>query len=67
MALPWPWWRGRQYPVQMDFYEAAGDAVAKLKWTGPSFAGTNGVLIGQQWLYTGAGVTNWPAIAYPQT
>ena len=58
---------GRQYVVQMDYFEKTGNAVAKLKWTGPSFAGSNGLIIAPQWLYNGAGVTNWPAIAYPQS
>ncbi len=57
---------GQMYDVQMDFYENTGSAVAKLKWTGPSFAGSNGVLIGTEWLFDGAGVTNRPAFAFPQ-
>ena len=51
----------------MDYYENTGDAVAKLKWTGPSFAGTNGVIIAKEWLYDGTGVTNRAAFAYPQS
>ncbi len=58
---------GQPYVVQMDYYKNSGSGVAKLKWTGPSFAGSNGVLIAQQWLYnTAAGFTNLPVFAYPQ-
>lgn len=42
---------GQTYPVQMNFSSYTGDSVVKLKWTGPSFAGSNGVLISQQWLF----------------
>ena len=58
---------GQSYEVQMDYYENTGSAVAKLKWTGPSFAGSNGVLIGREWLFDGSGVSNRAAIAYPQS
>ena len=58
---------GQSYFVQMDFYKNTGSAVAKLKWTGPSFAGPNGVLITKEWLYNStAGITNLPVFAYPQ-
>ena len=58
---------GQKYVVEMDYYEKTRDAVAKLKWTGPSFAGLNGAIIAQPWLYDGAGVTNLPVLAYPQS
>ncbi len=58
---------GQPYEVQMDYYENTGSAVAKLKWTGPSFAGSNGVIIGREWLFDGTGVSNHAAIAYPQS
>ena len=58
---------GQKYEVQMDYYENTGSAVAKLKWTGPSFAGTNGALIAREWLYDGTGVANRAAIAYSQS
>ena len=34
--------------------------MAKLKWTGPSFAGANGAIIGSQWLFDGTGMTRTP-------
>jgi autotransporter-associated beta strand protein len=58
---------GQKYEVQMAYYENTGSAVARLKWTGPSFAGTNGVLLAKEWLYDGTGVSNRAAIAYPQS
>lgn len=58
---------GQKYVVEMDYYEKTRDAVAKLKWTGPSFAGLNGAIIDQPWLYDGTGVTNLPVFAYPQS
>ena len=53
--------------LQMEYYENTGSAVAKLKWTGPSFAGANGAIIGTQWLYDGTGVTNRTAYAHAQS
>ena len=57
---------GQKYEVQMAYYENTGSAVAKLKWTGPSFAGTNGALIAKEWLYDGTGVTNRAAMPTPR-
>ena len=57
---------GTLYAVQMNFSKAAGDAVAKLKWSGPSFAGSNGVLVGPEWLYVSSGQAKVPVCAYPQ-
>jgi autotransporter-associated beta strand protein len=57
---------GQLVDIQMDYYENTGSAVAKLKWTGPSFAGINGDIIGSQWLFDGTGMTR-PPYAYPQT
>ena len=51
----------------MNYFENTGCAVAKLKWTGPSFAGTNGALIAREWLHDGTGVGNREAIAYSQS
>ena len=58
---------GQKYAIQMDYFESDGDAVAKLKWTGPSFAGSNGVIIGSGWLYDASGVTNLPLYAFGQS
>ncbi len=58
---------GQQVELQMDYYENTGPAVAKLKWTGPSFAGSNGVIIGKEWLVDASEITNRPAIAYSQS
>ncbi len=38
---------GQMVDLQMEYYENTGSAVAKLKWTGPSFAGANGAIIGR--------------------
>ncbi len=51
---------GQMVEIQMDYFENTGSAVAKLKWTGPSFAGANGEIIGSQWLFDGAGMTRTP-------
>jgi autotransporter-associated beta strand protein len=57
---------GQKYEVRMDYFEASGNAAAKLKWTGPSFAGLNGSIIASQWLYTTNALTNLPLYAYSQ-
>ena len=58
---------GQMVDLQMNYYENTGSAVAKLKWTGPSFAGANGAIIGSEWLYDGTGVTNRTAYAHSQS
>lgn len=58
---------GQMVDLQMEYYENTGSAVAKLKWTGPSFAGDNGVIIAKEWLYDGTGVTNRTAYANAQS
>jgi Family of unknown function (DUF6288)/PA14 domain/Bacterial Ig-like domain (group 3)/YDG domain/Bacterial Ig domain/HEAT repeats len=57
---------GQLVDIQMDYYENTGSAVAKLKWTGPSFAGVNGAIIGSQWLFDGTGMNRAP-YAFPQS
>lgn len=57
---------GQLVELQMDYYENTGSAVAKLKWTGPSFAGVNGAIIGSQWLFDGTGLLRTP-YAHAQT
>jgi Family of unknown function (DUF6288)/PA14 domain/Bacterial Ig domain len=51
---------GQWVEIQMDYFENTGSAVAKLKWTGPSFAGINGTIIGSQWLFDGTGMPRTP-------
>lgn len=51
---------GQRVELQMEYYEKTGSGVAKLKWTGPSFAGANGVFIAKEWLYDGTGVKRTP-------
>jgi hypothetical protein len=51
---------GQMVDLQMLYYENTGPAVAKLKWTGPSFAGANGAIIGSQWLFDGTGMIRTP-------
>jgi autotransporter-associated beta strand protein len=61
---------GQQVNVWMGFYENTGNATAKLKWSGPSFGGSNGVIVGTQWLgaqLLNVGVTNTPVYAYAQS
>jgi Family of unknown function (DUF6288)/PA14 domain/Bacterial Ig domain len=57
---------GQLVDIQMDYCENTGSAVAKLKWTGPSFAGDNGDIIGSQWLFDGSGMNRSP-YAFPQS
>ena len=42
---------GKRYDIRLECFQTAGPATAKLKWSGPSFAGANGVLIAKEWLY----------------
>jgi methionine-rich copper-binding protein CopC len=42
---------GQKVPIFLEYYENSGSAVAKLKWTGPSFAGLNGSIIPQAYLF----------------
>lgn len=58
---------GQMVDIQLEYYENTGSAVAKLKWTGPSFAGANGVPITTEWLYDGSGVANPNAYALAQS
>jgi autotransporter-associated beta strand protein len=55
---------GQLVDLQMLYYENTGSAVAKLKWTGPSFSGPNGGIIGSQWLYNSTTLTPY---AHAQT
>jgi autotransporter-associated beta strand protein len=57
---------GQLVDLQMDYYENTGSAVAKLKWTGPSFAGRNGSIIGKEWLLDGSTVTSRTPYAHAQ-
>jgi hypothetical protein len=59
-GTPIPLTEGQLVDIQMDYYENTGSAVAKLKWTGPSFAGDNGAIIGSQWLFDGTGMNRAP-------
>jgi len=56
---------GQMVDIRMDYYENTGSAVAKLKWTGPSFASVNGAIIATEWLFDGTGMTITP-YAYSQ-
>lgn len=42
---------GQKVPLFLEYFENTGSAVAKLKWTGPSFAGSNGNIIPQAYLF----------------
>ncbi|MEI6605174.1 MAG: DUF6288 domain-containing protein [Verrucomicrobiota bacterium] len=57
---------GQRVDLQMLYYKNTGSAAAKLKWTGPSFAGANGAIIAKEWLYDGTGVTNRTPYAHAQ-
>ena len=58
---------GQMVDLQMEYYENTGSAVAKLKWTGPSFAGANGLPIAKEWLFDGTGITNRTPYAHAQS
>ena len=58
---------GQMVDLQLEYYENTGSAAAKLKWTGPSFAGANGAIISKEWLYDGSGVANRTAYAHAQS
>jgi len=58
---------GQMVDLQMEYYENTGSAVAKLKWTGPSFAGANGAIIAKEWLFDGTGITNRTPYAHSQS
>ena len=58
---------GQKYSVVMEYYDNTGSAAAKLKWTGPSFAGANGVIISKEWLYDGSPITNRAPVAVAQS
>ncbi len=55
---------GQMVDITMEYYENTGNAVAKLKWTGPAFAGRNGDIIPQAYLFQGA--ANRPCYAFGQ-
>ena len=57
---------GLKYDLVMEYYDNSGSAAAKLKWTGPSFAGANGVIISEKWLYDGSSTTNRAPVAIAQ-
>ena len=61
---------GQKVPLFVEYYENTGSAVAKLKWTGPSFAGLNGNIIPQAYLFesnsSGGPDTTPPVISTPQ-
>jgi hypothetical protein len=37
--------------ARIECFKTTGPAAARLKWAGPSFAGSNGVAIAKEWLY----------------
>jgi uncharacterized repeat protein (TIGR02543 family) len=55
---------GQMVDITMEYYENTGNAVAKLKWTGPGFAGRNGDIIPQAYLFQG--MSNRPCYAFGQ-
>ncbi|MEI7903251.1 MAG: Ig-like domain-containing protein, partial [bacterium] len=42
---------GQRYDLKLMCYKTAGSTRVRLKWSGPKFAGDNGVLVGKEWLY----------------
>ena len=58
---------GQVVELQMESYQNNGSAAVKLKWTGPSFAGRNGLPISKDWLYDGSNIANRAAYAYSQS
>jgi len=57
---------GQMVNITMEYYENTGNAVAKLKWIGPGFAGRNGDFIPQVYLFDGSGIANRPCYAFGQ-
>ncbi len=57
---------GQLADLHVEYYKSSGTAVAKLKWSGPSFAGANGDIIPQAYLFDGSGLPGRPAYAYAQ-
>lgn len=66
-STPIPLTAGQRVELQLEYYENTGLAVAKLKWTGPTFAGRNGAIIAKEWLYDGTGLVNRVPYAYAQS
>ena len=58
---------GQKVELQLEYYENTGLAVAKLKWTGPTFAGRNGLIIAKEWLYDGTGLVGRVPYAHAQS
>ena len=58
---------GQVAELQMEYSKNTGSAMAKLKWTGPSFAGLNGAPIAKEWLYDGSVATSRTAYAHAQS
>lgn len=58
---------GQMVELQLEYYKNTGSAVAKLKWTGPSFAGANGIIIAKEWLFDGAGLNDRTPYAHAQS
>ncbi len=58
--------QGQMADILIEYYDNTGSAVAKLKWIGPSFAGVNGAIIPQAYLFDGSTIPNRPAFAFPQ-
>lgn len=57
---------GQMVNITMEYYENTGNAAAKLKWRGPAFAGPNGNIIPQAYLFDGSGIANRPCYAFGQ-
>ncbi|MDX1680853.1 MAG: PA14 domain-containing protein, partial [Akkermansiaceae bacterium] len=57
---------GQLCDLYIQYYENTGSAVAKLKWTGPGFAGLNGGIIPQAYLSDGSNLSSRPAYAFSQ-
>jgi autotransporter-associated beta strand protein len=52
--------------IQLEYYENAGPAVAKLKWTGPAVAGERGSIIPKNYLFDGTGFAKRTPYAHAQ-
>lgn len=53
--------------IQLEYYENAGPAVAKLKWTGPAVAGERGSIIPKNYLFDGTGFAKRTPYAHAQS
>ncbi len=58
---------GQIVDLHLEHAQSAGSSLMKLKWSGPSFAGRNGVLIAKEWLDDGEDVIKRKVYGHAQS